>query len=68
MNTFPIAAIVVRNAAERAINSARPNAPVVPEPERRIRESRFSITRRVIAGALHRAGDVVAPPACSSVA
>jgi hypothetical protein len=68
MNTFPIAAIVVRNAAERAINSARPNAPVVSEPERPTREPRFGNSRRVLAGALHRAGDVVAPPACGSVA
>jgi hypothetical protein len=67
MNTFPIAAIVVRDAAERAVNSARPDAPTVVDPVRPPREPRLAGTRRVLAGALHRAGDVVAPPACSPV-
>ena len=68
MSTLPIPPIVTRQAAERMILSARPGAPVVPEPRVVVRPSRLAGSRRTLSSALHRAGDRVAPSAYDSAA
>jgi hypothetical protein len=64
MNTLPVALITVRRSAESVVGSARPDAPVVPDstPAEVIR---LAATRGVLASALRRAADLVAPPVCN---
>ena len=52
----------VLDSATRELNSARPDAPVVPHRER-VAPTRRS--RSAIAGLLERAADAVAPSECS---
>ncbi len=65
--TLPIAAIVARPNAERAVLSARPDAPVAGHtpPARR---DRLVTPRLALSRVLHRAGDVVAPAAYTPAA
>lgn len=64
MNTFPVALITVRRAAQVLVDSARPDAPVVPDVPR-ADVARLVATRGVLAALLRRAADRVAPPVCS---
>lgn len=52
---------VVREAAQREILSARPDAPVVPDLPRRVSRHRTYRTRAALAGQLARVADLVAP-------
>ncbi len=63
MTVSPIAAIVTRQAAERTILSARPDAPVVPEPGAPVPAPRLAGSRRTLSSVLHHAADLVAPTA-----
>ena len=59
LNQMP-ALIAVRQAAEREINSARPNAPVVPEVTPDVAPRTYR-TRAALASRLARVADLVAP-------
>jgi D-alanyl-D-alanine dipeptidase len=56
MSHLPLAMILSEAATTRAVNSARPDAPVVPEPAPRSRR-----TRVALATLLERAAFTVAP-------
>ena len=58
MTNLPLAFILSEGATSLEVNSARPNAPVVPE-QPRIPHTRRS--RLALAGALERAAALVAP-------
>ena len=60
LNQMP-ALIAVREAAEREILSARPNAPVVHEQTRAVAHRRAYRLRAALATTLARVADVVAP-------
>ena len=62
MINFPLAQNLAEQATLREVNSARPHAPVVPEPARpaRTRRSRIAVT-----SVLQRTADAVAPAECS---
>ncbi len=59
MNQSPVALITAQQATEQHVNSARPHAPVVAE--RAARQPRAPRSRTLLAGALQRAADLVAP-------
>lgn len=65
MDSLPIAMIIAQDAMSRAVDSARPDAPVVPDVAPARRRTRTFRTRAVLAGALQRAADTVAPAECS---
>jgi hypothetical protein len=65
MTISPVALISVHRAAQATVTSALPHAPVVAEPRPRARQPRLAGTRGVLASALRRAADRVAPPVCS---
>lgn len=65
MTISPVALITVHRAAQATITSALPHAPVVAEPQPRAARPRLVGTRGVLAAALRRAADRVAPPVCS---
>jgi D-alanyl-D-alanine dipeptidase len=56
MSNLPLAMILSEAATTREVNSARPDAPVVPEPAPRTRR-----TRVALATLLERAAFTVAP-------
>jgi hypothetical protein len=60
LNQMP-ALIAVRQAAEREILSARPDAPVVPDQPGRVSRHRTYRTRAALARQLARVADLVAP-------
>jgi hypothetical protein len=61
MQTSMAALITVREAAQREILSARPDAPVVPDQPGRVSRHRTYRTRVALAGRLARVADLVAP-------
>lgn len=63
MDSSQLGLLLGVNVAQHEVDSARPWAPEVPEPERRHRapRSRAPRTRRTLAGALHHLADAVAP-------
>ena len=61
LNHLPLALITAARAAEREILSARPNAPVVPEPTPAVARPRTYRTRAALATTLARVADAVAP-------
>ncbi len=65
MTLSPVALITVNRAAHATITSALPDAPVVTEALPAERRPRLVGTRGVLATALRRAADRVAPPGCS---
>ncbi|MGH8825700.1 MAG: hypothetical protein ACRDVN_14690 [Jiangellaceae bacterium] len=65
MDSLPIAMIIAGHAVSREVTSARPDAPVVPHVAPAPRRSHTFRARTVLAGALQRAADVVAPAQCS---
>ena len=65
MTTFPVALITVHRAAQATVTSAFPQAPVVADAETVAPRPRLVGTRGVLATALRRAADRVAPPVCS---
>ena len=65
MTSSPVALITVHRAAQATVTSALPHAPVVADAEPVARQPRLVVTRGVLATALRRAADRVAPPVCS---
>jgi hypothetical protein len=65
MDSLPIAMIIAQDAMSRAVDSARPDAPVVPYVASARPRTRTLRTRAALAGLLQRAADVVAPGECS---
>ena len=65
MDSLPIAMIIARDAMSRAVDSARPGAPVGPDVATARRRTRTFRTRAALAGVLQRAADAVAPGECS---
>jgi hypothetical protein len=61
MLTSMAALTVVREAAQREILSARPDAPVVPDQPRRASRPRTYRTRAALARRLAHVADLVAP-------
>lgn len=59
MYTLPIAAAIAKDAVARRAGSARPDAPVVPEPSPAT--SRLTRVRQSVAAGLHRAAGLVEP-------
>ena len=59
---LPTALILGVDATTRLVDSARPDAPVVPyvEPPQRIRSVRLALSK-----SFHRAARAIAPPECS---
>ena len=64
MDSLLIAMLTSQDAVSRDVNSARPDAPVVPfiAPARRGRTVR---SRAALAGVLQHAADAVAPAECN---
>jgi hypothetical protein len=62
MTNLPLAYILSDGATSLEVNSARPDAPVVPE---RVRVARTRRSRIALAGLLERAAATVAPAECS---
>jgi hypothetical protein len=60
-----VAMLIAQDVVSRDVNSARPDAPVVPHVAPARRRSRTFRTRAALAGVLHRAADVAAPAECS---
>jgi len=58
MYTMPIALIIANRLAGEEARSALPNAPVVPHVDK---VSAVQRTRKVVAGGLRHAADVIAP-------
>lgn len=65
MDTLPIAMIIAADAVSREVNSAQPDALVVPYVAPTRRRTRTFRIRAVLAAVLQRAADVVAPVDCS---
>jgi hypothetical protein len=67
VNTLPVAMIIAQDAVSREVNSARPDAPVVPYVAPVHRRPRTFRVRTALAGALQRAADALAPAEHSPV-
>ena len=65
MDSLLIAMLIAQDVVSRDVNSARPDAPVVPYVAPARRRSRTFRTRAALAGLFQRAADVVAPAECS---
>ena len=65
VDSLLIAMLIAQDVVSRDVNSARPDAPVVPYVAPARRRSRTFRTRAALAGLFQRAADVVAPAECS---
>jgi hypothetical protein len=65
VDSLLIAMLISQDAVSHDVNSARPDAPVVPYVEPARRRIRTFRTRAALAGVLQRAAEVVAPAECS---
>jgi hypothetical protein len=65
VDSLLIAMLISQDAVSRDVNSARPDAPVVPYVAPAHRRARTFRTRAALAGVLQRAAEVVAPAECS---
>jgi hypothetical protein len=61
LNNLPFALITAHRAMQTHVNSARPDAPVVPEAIRTHARPRTYRTRAALAARLARVADYVAP-------
>jgi hypothetical protein len=62
---YPAAMILADQAVKEHVNSARPDAPVRPERQRR---HRFDPVRASAANALHSLADLIQPRRCETAA
>lgn len=68
MDSLAVAALVSQDAMSRTALSALPDAPVLPERQRPSRSPRLRRPRGLLAFALHRTADAIAPRTCSAAA
>jgi hypothetical protein len=65
VDSLLIAMLIAQDVVSRDVNSARPDAPVVPYVAPARRRGRTVRSRAALAGVLQRAADAVAPAECS---